>query len=158
MVDEPHLRLFDPNDLPSVMRITEEAFGKQHPPIFFIASHQNAPDAFIVAEGTDGPVGYVMCMLEPSVIVPWYPPYLRGHVMSIAVSNEYKGRGVGRHLMESALTALVRYGASQCYLEVRVDNPVAINLYHRLGFQTVGRIPRYYHDGFDAFVMTKALP
>jgi len=155
--EEARLRPFHPNDLPIVMKTTDEAFGKLHPPIFFMASYQSAPEAFIVADAGDGPVGYVMCTIEPSLIAPWYPPYLRGHVMSIAVADGYKGRGLGTRLMEAALAALVRYGASECYLEVRVDNEIAIKLYLGLGFRTVGRIPRYYHDGRDAFVMTKPL-
>jgi len=140
------------------MQITEEAFGKPHPPMSFIASYQNAPEAFQVAEEDGGLVGYVMCMLEPGFVTPWNPPYFRGHVMSIAVLKGYRGRGIGRQLMESALRALSAYGASECYLEVKVDNYPAVAMYVKLGFQTIGRIPRYYPDDHDAFVMSRTLP
>jgi ribosomal-protein-alanine N-acetyltransferase len=40
-------------------------------------------------------------------------------------------------------------------LEVRVSNQAAVNLYHKFGFQIVGRRARYYRDnGEDALLMT----
>jgi [ribosomal protein S18]-alanine N-acetyltransferase len=38
-------------------------------------------------------------------------------------------------------------------LEVRVSNQVAIHFYEKMGFQLVGRIPKYYSNGEDAFRM-----
>jgi ribosomal protein S18 acetylase RimI-like enzyme len=32
----------------------------------------------------------------------------------------------------------------ECRLEVREDNNAAIKLYHKLGYQTMGKLERYY--------------
>ena len=51
-------------------------------------------------------------------------------------------------------------GAQRVFLEVRPSNPAAIALYHREGFNEIGRRPRYYpaKDGReDAIVMAKEL-
>jgi ribosomal-protein-alanine N-acetyltransferase len=49
------------------------------------------------------------------------------------------------------------YSASECFLEVRVGNDPAINLYERLGFTKVKRNFSYYLDGEDAWVMAISL-
>jgi len=49
------------------------------------------------------------------------------------------------------------YDTTEVYLEVRVSNTPAISLYEKLGFRVVGRIPRYYSDGEDAYIMARPL-
>jgi ribosomal-protein-alanine N-acetyltransferase len=39
---------------------------------------------------------------------------------------------------------LKQKGIGECRLEVREDNHVAIKLYQTLGYQTVGKLERYY--------------
>jgi ribosomal-protein-alanine N-acetyltransferase len=51
-------------------------------------------------------------------------------------------------------------GASRVFLEVRPSNPVAQSLYHAMGFEEIGRRPKYYpaRDGReDAIVMARDL-
>jgi len=52
----------------------------------------------------------------------------------------------------------VEYKATECYLEVRVSNTPAINLYSKLGFMIVKIMKGYYADGEDAYVMARKLP
>jgi ribosomal protein S18 acetylase RimI-like enzyme len=47
-----------------------------------------------------------------------------------------RGRGLGAATLAEALRQLVRLGATRARLEVASDNPVAIRLYERCGFQT----------------------
>lgn len=82
----------------------------------------------------------------------------KGHVVSIAVLEEFRGQGIGRTLMLLGMEAMRKhYGAKEVYLEVRVTNTPAIRLYEKLGFVKVKRITGYYSDGEDAFVMAKEL-
>jgi ribosomal-protein-alanine N-acetyltransferase len=83
-------------------------------------------------------------------------PARKGHIVSVAVVPDYRRIGVGSALMTSAISALSDYGYSEAFVEVRVTNEPAINLYSKLGFKTVKRVPRYYYNGEDAYVM--ALP
>jgi len=46
---------------------------------------------------------------------------------------------------------------TECFLEVRVSNHPAVNLYEKLGFTNVNRKLGYYMDGEDALVMAKPL-
>jgi len=40
-------------------------------------------------------------------------------------------------------------------LEVRVSNSIAILLYESIGYRIQARIPRYYSNGEDAYLMIK---
>jgi ribosomal-protein-alanine N-acetyltransferase len=55
------------------------------------------------------------------------------------------------------MESMLAYNAKQCYLEVRVTNTPAVNLYKKLGFPVTRTIKGYYADGEDAYVMTKKL-
>jgi len=81
-----------------------------------------------------------------------------GHVISIAVLQEYRRRGIGSALMSEALKIFEeKYDVDSVYLEVRVSNQPAINMYERFGFVKARIIRGYYRDGEDAYVMVKRL-
>ncbi len=48
-------------------------------------------------------------------------------------------------------------GCLYVYLEVRVNNTPAINLYKNLGYKILYTRKNYYLDGTDAYVMGKEL-
>lgn len=81
------------------------------------------------------------------------------HVLNICLGPDFRGRGLGRHLLERLLDVARWSGAQRVFLEVRPSNPLARALYASMGFAEIGRRPRYYpaRDGReDAIVM--ALP
>jgi ribosomal-protein-alanine N-acetyltransferase len=76
-----------------------------------------------------------------------------GHVKDLAVHPDARGQGLGRTLLHRALEALAAAGAALVKLEVRATNDAALSLYRDEGFEPLRRIPRYYEDGEDAYVM-----
>lgn len=80
----------------------------------------------------------------------------QGDIQTLAVLPAQRGRGLGRQLLEALLAEAVTRGVSDVFLEVRADNPVAINLYRRHGFDEIARRPGYYQPGsIDALVMRR---
>lgn len=78
------------------------------------------------------------------------------HITSVAVKDIYRGRGLGRKLMDHLLDEAEVAGAVRATLEVRVSNQVARNLYVSLGFRPVGIRKGYYpKNNEDAVVMLK---
>ena len=69
--------------------------------------------------------------------------------IGIALYKAYWGCGIGRMLMEHALTLAREYGYEQAELETASENAAAIALYESLGFQVCGRLPHNmkYSDG-----------
>jgi len=68
-------------------------------------------------------------------------------VLSIAVSREFRRRGVARLLLEEALRHLYREGARSIHLEVEDANLAAVNLYRSMEFSQSGERPGYYRQG-----------
>jgi ribosomal-protein-alanine N-acetyltransferase len=65
-------------------------------------------------------------------------------ILSVAVANAQRGRGIGRKLLDLHLRRLAGLGASAVFLEVDGQNEPARRLYRRAGFREVGQRPGYY--------------
>jgi ribosomal-protein-alanine N-acetyltransferase len=77
------------------------------------------------------------------------------HIATIAVHPDYRGIGLGKHLLEETLRLCIQRGATQATLEVRDGNLIAQEMYKKFGFRVVGRRPHYYADkNEDAILMT----
>jgi ribosomal protein S18 acetylase RimI-like enzyme len=64
-------------------------------------------------------------------------PSLGGHVRHIQVKESHWGRGIGRAIMEDAISLCVERGCPHVTLNVTKSNTRALSLYRDLGFETV---------------------
>ncbi len=81
-----------------------------------------------------------------------------GHITNVAVSPKYKNGGIG-YLIGKELMAESenRAGTELNFtLEVRESNKAALSLYKKLGFNNVGKRPKYYGDE-DAVIMWRIM-
>jgi ribosomal-protein-alanine N-acetyltransferase len=77
------------------------------------------------------------------------------HVSTIAVAQEWRGRGLGELLLLSMIRQCLGLGAHVLTLEVRLSNTLAQKLYAKYGFSVVGERKHYYRDnGENAYLMT----
>ena len=134
-------------DLPSIYAIEKECFKDPYPFELF-KIFLNLPGVFLVAEYEGSIIGYVVVLIRDGM----------GHIFSIAVAEKFRRRGVGKMLLKRALAILREIEIKTFRLEVRVSNYPAQQLYKLLGFKVDRRIPSYYPDGEDAYVMTLTLP
>ncbi|OGK38345.1 hypothetical protein A3F03_02140 [Candidatus Roizmanbacteria bacterium RIFCSPHIGHO2_12_FULL_41_11] len=86
------------------------------------------------------------------------------HVGSFGISllPEFRGQGLGKRLMEEALTEAKKriVGLKMVTLDVFAPNSTAIDLYRKIGFQEVGGIPQgiLFHGQYvDLIIMWKAV-
>ncbi|MCR4691151.1 MAG: ribosomal protein S18-alanine N-acetyltransferase [Lachnospiraceae bacterium] len=79
-----------------------------------------------------------------------------GYINQVAVTEERQGRGIGKELLSSLLSAAAEKGMKACSLEVRTSNQRAVRLYESLGFEKDGVRPGFYdHPKEDAYIMWK---
>jgi ribosomal-protein-alanine N-acetyltransferase len=77
------------------------------------------------------------------------------HIVTIAVRESHRRRGLGELLLITAIHLAQAKGQAMMTLECRVSNEAALALYRKYGFQQVGRRPQYYSDNReDALILT----
>tara|TARA_B100001559_G_scaffold273758_1_gene243410 strand:+ start:237 stop:731 length:495 start_codon:yes stop_codon:yes gene_type:complete len=82
------------------------------------------------------------------------------HLLNIGLTSLKRGRGLGRELLEKMIMAAEVMGSKKIFLEVRISNVIAIDLYKASGFKEVGLRKKYYRlkEGReDAILMSKSL-
>ncbi len=79
-------------------------------------------------------------------------------MMNLAVSPSFRRQGIGERLVNCLTEALNEKGVKTLLLEVRISNEPAKELYQKLGFEMVGKRPRYYEKPReDALILRKEL-
>ena len=151
-------RLFSEKDIAEVIQINWTCLPENYDSSFFMDIYKQFSRTFLVATINEKVVGYIMCRVEVGFSdVKKFKITKRGHVISLAVLSNYRNQGIANSLLSKALKNIEEYGASECYLEVRVSNKSAIDIYQKLGFNTCRTVRAYYRDGEDAYVMSKLL-
>ena len=82
------------------------------------------------------------------------------HLLNIGLTSLKRGRGLGRELLEKMIMAAEVMGSKKIFLEVRISNVIAIDLYKASGFKEIGLRKKYYRlkEGReDAILMSKSL-
>ncbi|HKT21751.1 MAG TPA: GNAT family N-acetyltransferase [Nitrososphaerales archaeon] len=124
------IRGCDRDDVPTVIKINEETLPEHYSDYFYYEILAEFPEAFLVAELGGAIVGYVMARIEYGFShLKRLGLSRKGHIVSIAVREQHRGQGVGSLLMRKAEDAMAAKGATESYLEVRVSNLEAVNLY-----------------------------
>ncbi len=120
---------------------------------FRVMFHMN-PGLFLVAISNDEIIGYAVGEIEKMGKVS--SPKKAGHVMNIAVRDDFQGKGVGTMLLDELEKRFKDNGADIAYLEVRESNKRAQQVYRNRGYTYVRTAEDYYGDE-DGFIMTKSL-
>lgn len=145
-------------DIDGVIYINSVTLPEHYTTSFYNSILLSNPDTFLVAEHEGRIIGYHMGRIEYGLALRGFPKFVKkGHVISIAVLKEHRRKGVATMLLKTALEEFTKKGCEVSFLEVRVSNEPAINLYKKMGYEIVDRITGYYSDGEDAFVMEKNL-
>ena len=79
-------------------------------------------------------------------------------ILKVGVDPAWRRHGIARVLLARVADDARNLGARTSSLEVRAANAGAQALYAALGYEVLGRRPRYYSDGEDALIMQGPLP
>lgn len=142
------IRKMKPEDVSSIARLEQICFSDPWSENSIKTELHNPLSYWLVADDNGSIAGYVgsQSVLDSA------------DMMNIAVAPEYRRQGIGRMLINSLISYLQEQNVIALLLEVRVSNTDAISLYQKLGFEQVGRRPRYYHNPReDALIFRKGL-
>ncbi len=111
------------NDLSRIMEIYQDPTSYE--PYIAKVYLEKEPDFGIVAEINGTIVGYIRI----------HPHYDSAWLGGLYVHSEYRGRRIGRTLLQEAFTRIKSLGGKVTYIDVHLDNVSAIRLYEKLGFK-----------------------
>jgi len=152
------IRFATSKDIAEVISINFKTLPEHYSNSFFMELLLDSPETFVVAENNNKIIGYIMCRIEYGFSVLKKMSLARkGHVVSFAVLDEYRSKGIGKKLAERAIEGMKIKKCNESYLEVRTDNIAAIKLYENLGFNKIATLNTYYKDGRNAFLMSAKL-
>jgi ribosomal-protein-alanine N-acetyltransferase len=132
-VETASIRLLDALYKIEAQCFDEEAFSKRQ--IAYLLTDYNT--IALVAKVSADITGFIIAQVETDEIE-------YGHIITLNVAQNYRHRGVATRLLEEMGDLLKQRGIREIRLEVREDNHAAIKLYHKLGYQTMCKLERYY--------------
>jgi ribosomal-protein-alanine N-acetyltransferase len=104
---------------------------------------------------------YLVAEDETGALVGWAGVLIAGdqaEILTVGVVPHARRRGIATKLLDALVDRARAKGATELFLEVRVDNAPAQQLYEREGFAVLGRRRGYYDNGrIDAVVMRREL-
>jgi len=126
---------------------TVEAFTKEQ--ISYLLETSNAVS--LIAQINNEIAGFIIGLIHD------YGKTRTGHVYTIDVAVKYRRMGVGVRLLEELEQIFIRRKVTVCYLEVRLGNVAARELYRKHGYTEVERIKNYYSRGTHGVRLVKKL-
>ena len=132
------------DDVADIKKIEDECFSVPWSEKSIKESLKNPCSLFYLAKSEDEICGYIGIQVFSG----------EGYVTNVATLERFRKQGIAKALVEKALENEMEF----LTLEVRKSNIPAINLYSKLGFETVGVRPKFYREPTeDALLMTKFL-
>ncbi len=139
-------RRMTPEDVPFISKLEEETFSMPWSASSFLEMISKEDARYYVAE-EDGRIlggcGVLMVAGE-------------GNITNVVIAPASRNRGIGTAMLQHLMMEGDKEGLTAYTLEVRVSNVVAIHVYEKLGFESVGVRPGFYEKPVeDALIFWK---
>ena len=130
------------DNVADIKKIEDECFSHPWSEKSIEESLENPCSHFYLAKDKNEICGYIGIQIFSG----------EGYVTNVATLPQFRKKGIAKALIERALENEMEF----LTLEVRESNIPAISLYKKLGFETVGKRPKFYRDPEEAAIlMTK---
>lgn len=138
------IRIAVPEDIHALISINQELDAYGWPDNYFYELERSNTIIWVAEDSAQQICGYIICSTNMG----------EAKIINLTISTKFRGQGIGKLLLEHALTLLKSAGFLFVMLNVRVDNSIAIQLYTLTGFKTLCVWDNYYSDLLtDAYYM-----
>ncbi len=143
------IRLTEEKDIHEMAELDKICFRVPWSEVSFASEiKENERALYVTAEADGKVVGYAGMWVI----------FDEGHITNVAVHPDFRGRHLGRKIVEFLIAEGEKRGVSSQTLEVRPSNAAALALYRGEGFCEEGRRKGYYEDnGEDAIIMWRRI-
>lgn len=144
-----HVEPAETQDAQRLAQLHQQGFFRGWPVADFIGFLADpATPAYIACDARRRIAGFALIRLVAD----------ESELLTIAVDPKWRGKGVGRALLDAVFADLMMSSARKMFLEVDAENRPAIKLYEKLGFSTISSRKGYYAkpDGSAATALVMA--
>lgn len=129
-------------DIDEILAIENDIFSTPYSrEIYHELLHNNPQIISLKIEKDEQLVGYALMQVL----------FEQANLLTIGIKRSYQHQGLGQQLLINIMKEVVDLGVNTIFLEVRVSNIAAINLYKKLGFIQNRLRENYYgiEDGIE---------
>ncbi len=135
------------DDIYRIIELEYQNFDYPYPPEIVNFLFESYRDTFLVVEKDGEVIGFVIGIVQKK----------EGHILVIAIRDDFKRKGVGTFLMKKLIDIYKKKGITRLKLEVRASNIAAISMYKNLGFKITNRLKHYYENGEDGLLLRREM-
>lgn len=132
-------------DYESIKENLQNDFDKFWSPSILKSELENSMSKYIVAKRNEEIVGFAGIIILPDDV----------EITNIVTKISERKKGIGNLLLAKLIEMAQKTGKDNISLEVNENNTIAIELYKKYGFETVGLRKKYYNGKDNAIIMTK---
>lgn len=140
-----HILPLQKENLPSVLSIERQSYPHPWSAEQFIQELNNPISSVDLLWIDEQLAGYICYWLIAG----------EAQILNLATASEFRRRGVAGQLLEHCFACCRKKGLTKVWLEVRMSNQAAIDLYLQQGFVADVVRSGYYRDGEDALLMAR---
>lgn len=148
ILNNTKIRYFKVEDIISVSALICEIFNEAYDEKMLLDYYYSWQEGFLVAEIEKNIIGTILGTMSTPT---------QARILIMGVKKEYRNQKIGTALLNSFILSAIAKNANLITLEVRISNPDGIKFYQRFGLEIVYRIPSYYKDGEDGYMMYKKI-
>ena len=134
LIDTIQLRKMTKNDLYQVIAIEKQSYDFPWSDVVIKDCLFNKYDCYVA--GDKNIYGYMISKITSQ----------DSHVLNLTIDSDYRGLGIGSSFIDLMIKECKLHRSKYIYLEARISNTIARNLYQKFAFRSIGIRKNYYKN------------
>jgi len=143
------VRHFQPKDTFPVIHLASKVLTEHYDSSLFSYLYETTPWGFWVCEYKQEIIGFIIGIQFQERV---------GRILMIGIEKAYRKKGIAQSLLKQILIEFQKRFLTTIELEVKTTNTKAIKFYQKNQFKIEEKIPHFYQNGEDAYLMKRVLP
>ena len=138
------IRKFQAKDTFPVVHLASNVLTEHYNPSIFSYLYETNPWGFLVCEFQDKIIGFIIGIRFQENT---------GRILMVGIEKSFRRQGIAQSLFKELLKEFREQFITTIELEVKTTNYDAICFYQKHHFKIVEKVPHFYQNGEDAFIM-----